>query len=223
MSAGEKRLTRSSRSRATRRGPSASQSTIQVDPATIPVGFPGQIFLPFSRITVTVVDATGTPLPGLAVNVSATGTGNTIYPWPSALDSWLTNASGVATFSLSSTDPGAKTVTALVNGVITLDDAPVITVVKALSNVFIGGADPEPSTAGEPFLVTVTVGGQNGSRPTGGTVSVSSNLEPNAGCEAPVSPASDSHSTATCEMTFEHSQHPHADRDLLRRQSVRGK
>ena len=184
-------------------GPSASLSTVQVDPASIPVGFPGMIFLPMSTITVTVVDANGTPLRGLAVTLNATGTGNTVRPWPSALDSWMTNASGVATFALSSTMPEPKTITATVNGVMNLDDTPVITVVKARSDVFIGSVDPEPSTAGEPFLVHVTVTGERGSRPTGGTVSVSSNLEPDAGCEAaPVSPAGESFSTATCEMSL---------------------
>jgi Bacterial Ig-like domain (group 3) len=137
------------------------------------------------------------------VTVNATGTGNTIYPWPSAVDSWLTNASGVATFSLSSTMPEPKTITAVVNGLITLDDTPVVTVVKGRTNVFIGGADPEPSTAGVPFVVQVTVGGALGSRPTGGTVSVSSNLEPDAGCDAvPITPGGDSYSTATCQMSL---------------------
>jgi large repetitive protein len=184
-------------------GPSASVSTVQVDPASIPVGFPGQIFLPMSTITVTVVDANGTPLRGLAVTLNATGTGNTVRPWPSALDSWMTNASGVATFSLSSTVPEDKTITAVVNGVLNLDDTPVVTVVKGLSIVGLGNIVPEPSTAGQPFVVTVSVSGERGSRPTGGTVAVSSNLEPDAGCDAvPLSPGGDTYSTATCEMSL---------------------
>ncbi|MDQ3672994.1 MAG: Ig-like domain-containing protein [Gemmatimonadota bacterium] len=182
-------------------GPSASQSSVQVDPASITIGFPGQIHLAMSTITVTVLDANGTPLQGMEVTVNATGSGNTIRPWPSA-EMATTNVNGVATFAFSSTMPEPKTITALVNG-IPLDDSPVITVVKSQTSVFIRSFDPEPSTAGEPFVVTVSIAGERGMRPEAGTVSVRSNLEPEAGCDAaPVSPVGETLSEATCEMTL---------------------
>ena len=177
-------------------GPSASQSTIQVDPASITIGLPQDIHLDRSMITVTVLDAGGTPLPGMEVTVNATGTGNDIGPWP-AFDSKITNASGMATFALSSTMPELKTVTAVANGV-PLDANPVITVVKSQTNVFLRGGEPNPSTAGQAFVVTVGVGSGVGMSAQGGTVSVQSNLEPEAGCDAaPVSAG-----VATCEMTL---------------------
>ena len=91
----------------------------------------------------------------------------------------------------------------MANGV-TLDDSPVITVVKSQTSVGIRSIDPEPSTAGETVLVTVAVSGQQLMRPAGGTVSVRSNLEPEAGCDAaPVSQGDEfTGSTATCEMTL---------------------
>ena len=183
-------------------GPSLSESTVQVDPASIPVGFPGMIFLPSSTITVTVVDPSGTPLPGFAVTLGASGSGNTISEWPGR-DSGTTDARGMATFSFSSTIPEPKIITATVNDVASLENTQLITVVKAISFVGIIAADPEPSAAGETFVVTVSLGGEHGSRPTGGTVTVSSNLEPEAGCDAgPVIPAGETYSTASCEMSL---------------------
>jgi hypothetical protein len=177
-------------------GPSASQSSVQVDPASITIGFPSMTHLPLSIITVTVLDAGGTPLEGIEVTLNATGSGNTISPrsiWP-----WTTDDRGVARFAFSSTLPEAKTITALANGV-TLEDTPVITVVKSRSFVGASSAVPEPSMSGETIVVTVSVGGELGMTPTGGTVDVYSNLEPDAGCNAaPVS----SEGTATCEMTL---------------------
>ena len=183
-------------------GPSASQSTVQVDPASITIGSFDMIGVARSTITVTVVDAGGTPLPGMEVTVNATGSGNTIHAWPSA-ESATTNADGVATFALSSTMPEPKTITVQANGV-TLDDSPVITVVKSQTLVSIQSIDPEPSTAGETVLVTVAISGERGMRPGGGTVLLSSNLESDAGCDAaPVSPGDEVFpSTATCEMTL---------------------
>ncbi|MFL5535594.1 MAG: Ig-like domain-containing protein, partial [Gemmatimonadales bacterium] len=175
-------------------GPSPSRSTISLDPATISV-------TGTSIIIVAVVDASGTPMPGIEVAVTATGTGNSIAPWPSA-ESGITNSSGVATFSFASTVPEAKTITATANGVI-LEATPVLTVLKGVSLVGVREIVPEPSTAGETIVVTVFVGGERGTRPTGGTVAVSSNLEPDAGCDAaPVSPEGGTVASATCEMTL---------------------
>jgi hypothetical protein len=174
-------------------GPSESESHIQVDPATISI-------TTTSIITVTVVDASGTPLPGMEVTVNATGTGNTISPWPS-VESRITNASGVATFSFGSTVPEAKTITAAANAV-TLEHTQVITVIKGLSSTQIRNIVPEPSTSGETFLVTVGIIGERGGIPTAGTVAVSSNLEPDAGCDAAPVSSDGQTTTATCEMSL---------------------
>jgi hypothetical protein len=71
-----------------------------VDPATVTVGAS-------STITVTVRDASGTPLAGRSVTVDATGSGNTITGNPGT-----TGADGVATFTISSTTAEQKTITA---------------------------------------------------------------------------------------------------------------
>jgi Bacterial Ig-like domain (group 1)/Bacterial Ig-like domain (group 3) len=178
-------------------GPSPAQSTVQVDPASITIGFPGQIHLSMSIITVTVLDASGTPLQGIEVTLNATGSGNTIYPWP-AFDAGTTDAKGMAKFALSSTVPEAKTITASANGV-ELEQTALVTVVKSRSFIGVARADPEPSVSGETVVVTVGVGGERGMWPTGGTVAVYSNLEPDAGCDAaPVN----SEGVATCEMSL---------------------
>jgi hypothetical protein len=175
-------------------GPSPSLSTISLDPATISV-------TGTSLIIVAVVDPSGTPMPGIEVAVTASGTGNSIGPWPAA-ESGITNSSGVATFSFASTVPEAKTITATAGG-ISLEAAPVLTVTKGVSLVGIREIVPEPSRASETVVVTVFVGGERGTRPTGGTVAVSSSLEPDAGCDAaPVTPESETVASATCEMTL---------------------
>src|SRR5215216_5577179 len=52
--------------------PSTGTSTVSADPASIQVG------TGVSTIRVTVRDAAGTPVPGVVVTLSATGSGNTI-------------------------------------------------------------------------------------------------------------------------------------------------
>jgi hypothetical protein len=88
-----------------------------------------------------------------------------------------------------------------VNGV-ALEQTQVITVIKAVSFIGIISAAPEPSTAGQIVQVTVVIGGERGTRPTGGTVSVSSNLEPDAGCDTLPLTTDQYSSFATCEMTL---------------------
>jgi Big-like domain-containing protein len=80
--------------------PDGAQSSVSVDPATVTVGTS-------STITVTVRDASGTPLAGRVVTVDATGSGNTITGNPGT-----TGADGVATFTISSTTAEQKTITA---------------------------------------------------------------------------------------------------------------
>ncbi len=83
--------------------PSAATSTVSASPTTISVG--GS-----SSITTTVKDAYGNPVSGVAVTLTASGTGNTITPPGS------TNASGVATGAISSTVAEDKVVSASVGG-----------------------------------------------------------------------------------------------------------
>jgi Bacterial Ig-like domain (group 1) len=175
-------------------GPSSSASHIQVDPATISI-------TTTSIISVTVVDPSGTPLSGFEVSLNAAGTANTILPFPSG-DARITDTSGTARFSFSSTVPETKTITATVNDVLALEDARVITVTKGSSFIGIISAAPEPSTAGEPVVVTVALGGERGTYPAGGTVAVHSNLEPDAGCDAAPVMFDGHFSSAKCEMSL---------------------
>ncbi|MGH7614950.1 MAG: beta strand repeat-containing protein [Gemmatimonadales bacterium] len=84
--------------------PDAGQSTVAASPSSIPVS------TGTSNITVTVKDAFGNPVNGSSVVLAATGTGNTLS------GGGLTNPSGVATGTISSTDAESKTVSATADG-----------------------------------------------------------------------------------------------------------
>jgi adhesin/invasin len=155
-------------------GPSASRSSADA-PAEVPAGSN-------ATITVTVRNAAGTPLPGIPVSVSATGTNNTITP-----PTQNTDVNGVATFTFSSTTAENKTITVTAGGV-TLDDQPFIRVTPLPSTTTITSDNLDPSTAGAPFTVTFTVTG-SGSAPTG-TVSISSDQEQGVGCTVEASAGS---------------------------------
>jgi hypothetical protein len=87
-----------------------------------------------STIIVTARDSFGNPIPSATVVLSATGSGNTVTP-PAA----TTNASGVATGTLSATTVGSKIVSATVNGVaITQTDTVTVTPGVAAALVFTG-------------------------------------------------------------------------------------
>ena len=86
-------------------GVSPDQSTVEAAPSTIAVN------TGTSTITVTAKDAAGNPISGKTVVLAATGGGNTLTQ-PSA----PTDANGVATGTLSSTVPEAKTVSATIGG-----------------------------------------------------------------------------------------------------------
>jgi protocatechuate 3,4-dioxygenase beta subunit len=86
--------------------PSVSRSSMVVSPTTVTANGTST-----TSLTVTVRDAYGNPVAGQAVNLSATGTGNTLQP-----ASGTTNASGVFTATLSSTKAETKTVTATFSG-----------------------------------------------------------------------------------------------------------
>ena len=109
--------------------PSAGQSTVQASPATIGVGGPT------ATITVTVKDDYGNLVSGASVQLSASGSGNTLSA------AGTTNGSGVYTGTISSTVSGDKTVTATVGGT----GGTVITQ-TALVTVTAGSVDPDLST-----------------------------------------------------------------------------
>jgi hypothetical protein len=96
---------------------SATQSTVTAVPETVTAdGVSG------ATITVTVLDANDNPVSGATVALAATGTGNTLTQ-PGA----VTDASGQATGTLASTVAEAKTVTAVVDGTVSVVDDAVVT------------------------------------------------------------------------------------------------
>jgi hypothetical protein len=157
--------------------PSASRSTVDVAPASIPVGGT-------STITVRVRDAGGNPVAGVLVSLSSSDAEDEITP-----ASANSNENGVATFSFTSIVGGDKTITAVAGGV-TLDEKPVITVVMASSTTEITGHDPNPSESGETIHVTFTVTGNGGRGEPTGEVTIYSLDEADVGCTVPVSQGS---------------------------------
>ena len=141
--------------------PSPTQSTVTASPASITTG--GET----STITVTVKDATGAPISGATVVLSATGTGNTLTQ-----PAGPTDAAGVATGTLSSTDAGTKSVSVTANGMALtgVDVAvvkPAMPVDASLSTVT---ANPSSIMPGETSAITVTVKDASGNPISGATV-----------------------------------------------------
>jgi VCBS repeat-containing protein len=134
--------------------PSAANSDVSASPGTITAGTGS------STITVTVRDGSNNPVSGTTVTVASSGTGNTITP-----GSAVTGASGVVTFTFSSTVAEAKTITATASGV-TISDQATITVQRVASITQIENDDPDPSVVGEAVRVDFTVTGSGGT-PTG--------------------------------------------------------
>ena len=132
--------------------PSAGQSSVTADPATIDAGTGA------ATITVTVRDERGDPLPGATVRVQATGEGNTLTQ-PSS----PTDAEGRATATLGSTVAGEKVVSAVVNESVELTETAVVTVIAA------DGVDrlvflvpPRDVDEGETFTVEVALVDRDG-------------------------------------------------------------
>ena len=95
--------------------PSGSESSLLANPSQFEAGSGS------SNVTVTVRDARGTPIPGVAVQLSVSGSGNTITQPGSS-----TNSSGVATGSFTSDVAGTKTVSATAGGVAIQQTASVV-------------------------------------------------------------------------------------------------
>ncbi|HEV8305278.1 MAG TPA: invasin domain 3-containing protein, partial [Gemmatimonadales bacterium] len=126
---------------------SASQSSVTASPTSITAGSGT------STITVTARDANGNPISGATVVLSATGTGNTLTQPASP-----TNASGVATGSLSSTVAGSKTVSATISGVAITQTA-TVTVTTPTGDLTVTASTTGQSL--DPDGYTVTVDGGN--------------------------------------------------------------
>src|SRR6266511_1925102 len=140
---------------------SASQSIVAVAPASITAGGGG------ATITVTVKDANGTPISGATVVLAATGSGNTLTQ-----PTGPTNASGVATGTLSSTVAGAKTVSASASGTaitqtatVTVNPGPV-----SAEQSTVAAAPSSIAAATGTSTITVTAKDANGNAISGATV-----------------------------------------------------
>ncbi len=120
-----------------------------------------------ATVTVTAFDGLGNPVTGATVELSATGSGNTLTQ-PSA----PTDVNGEATGTLSSTVAGTKTVSATVNGVgITRTASVTVTVGPVSAAQSTVSANPTSiSTDGETSTITVTARDANGNPIQGATV-----------------------------------------------------
>ena len=129
--------------------PSATVSTITASPASLVANGTAT-----STITVTVKDPQGNPVAGASVVLAATGTGNTLVQ-PS-----FTNGSGVATGTLASTKAEAKTVSAQVDGTVTLVQTATVTFVAGPVSAAVSTVSANPAggvTADGVMTSTITV------------------------------------------------------------------
>jgi hypothetical protein len=100
--------------------PSAGRSTISADPASI------EAVTGSSTITVVVRDGNGDPVQGAAVELSATGSDNTLTQ-----PSGTTGSDGMVTGSLRSAVAGTKVVSAMVNGSVRVSQTAQVTFTPA--------------------------------------------------------------------------------------------
>jgi len=143
---------------------SASLSSVAAAPTTITAGSGT------STITVTARDASGNPLSGATVVLSATGTGNTLTQPATA-----TNGSGVATGTLSSTTAESKTISATISGVAITQTA-TVTVIAGPVSAAQSSVTAAPTTimAGSgTSTITVTARDANGNLVSGAPVVLS--------------------------------------------------
>jgi len=125
-------------------GVSAAQSTVAASPASIIAGSG------VAMITVTARDGFGNPVEGATVVLAATGSGNTLT------QPGTTNASGVATGTLSATAAESKTVTATVDGLAIIQQATVL-VTPAAAHHLVFLVQPTSATAGASMTPPVEV------------------------------------------------------------------
>jgi adhesin/invasin len=140
-------------------GPDPDRSRVAVDPASIQAG------AGTATVTVRVRDANGDPVEGATVELQATGGGNTLTQ-----PSGSTGSDGVATGTLSSTEPGTKTISAQVNGSVQVTQTADVTVSAASETIVerIEG-DNQSVPAGAPVPVRPAVRAVDGQgRPVAG-------------------------------------------------------
>ncbi len=138
---------------------SASLSTVDASPTTFTAGAS-------TTITVTVLDGSSNPLGGVAVALSASGTGNTITQ-PAA-----TTSNGVTTGTYSSTAAGPHTVTVTAGGV-TLSQQPALTVTAGPADGAKSTVVAQPTSIDQgtgTATITVTVKDTYGNPVTGSNV-----------------------------------------------------
>jgi hypothetical protein len=134
---------------ATGGGPSASLSTVSAAPTTI------QAINGSSIITVTVRDGGGAPVSGATVQLSATGSGNTL-----GQPAGPTGADGVVTGTLTSTVAETKVVSATVNGTVTITGTAQVTVTPAPATAIVlvaGNNQTVPAGSAAPVRPSVKV------------------------------------------------------------------
>ncbi|HET7248685.1 MAG TPA: Ig-like domain-containing protein [Gemmatimonadales bacterium] len=129
---------------------SASQTTVSASPSLLTASSGSSP----ATITVTARDAAGNPIAGAAVQLAATGNGNTLIQ-PAA----VTNGQGVSAGTLSSTVAEAKTISATVNQVAILQQASVTVVAAAPSGdqTTIGAAPASIKASNGGFTSAITV------------------------------------------------------------------
>ncbi len=101
--------------------PSTTVSTITAAPASV------EAVSGTSSIVVTVRDENGDPVQGATVTLQGTGSGNTF------LQPGLTGPDGVATGTLSSTVPGLKVISAVLNGALEMSQTTEVTITPAVA------------------------------------------------------------------------------------------
>ena len=128
---------------------------------TMPAGMWAQLstHIQDAPITVTVRDASNTPISGIQVTLDASGSENTITPV-----SPVTGADGVATFTFSSTAAEVKTITAKADG--TTVGQVSVTVELMQTQTSILSDTPDPSAEGDVVDVSFRITSADGT-PTG--------------------------------------------------------
>lgn len=146
-------------------GVSASQSTV----SALPAGITASNGSSTSTITVVAKDAFGNPIPAATAVLSATGLGNTLIQ-----PVGTTNASGVATGTLSSRMAESKTVSATIDGV-GISQTVAVVVSPAAASALVFTSQPSSTVAGATIApaVEVTAQDQFGNTVTGFTTDVS--------------------------------------------------
>jgi acetyl esterase/lipase/protocatechuate 3,4-dioxygenase beta subunit len=165
-----------------------SRSTVSATPASILTGAT-------SVVEVTARDAFGNPIPGLPVELSASGTGNTLVQPPA------TDANGAASGSFRSTSAGGKTVSAEAGGVMLAQRAAIV----VESPPTVASVEVSPSQSGllqgQSVALVATVLDDRGRPMDGATVAWSSSEPDVASVEAGGTVTAHAPGTATITAT----------------------